>query len=247
MIILLSNDDGYRAEGINILSRSLKKIARVIMFAPKENHSGSSSSLSLRKNLEVIKVSDDVFVVDGTPADTVYLGLSGILDVVPDIVISGINHGANLGEDVLYSGTVAAAIEGRVLDMPSIAVSSLGKNTSDYKVASKVTVDIVKRINQSNLPSDTILNVNVPAKKFEELNGYKGTRLGNRQRSIPLKKQTINDNRSLYQLGLPGIANDAGPGTDFHAVSNHSISVTPIHIDMTFSSVLNDTKTWLSK
>ena len=131
------------------------------MFAPKENHSGSSSSLSLRKNLEVIKVADDLFVVDGTPADTVYLGLSGILDVVPDIVISGVNHGANLGEDVLYSGTVAAAIEGRVLDMPSIAVSSLGKNTRDYKVASKVTVDIVKKLNQSNLPSDTILNINV--------------------------------------------------------------------------------------
>jgi len=247
MIILLSNDDGYRAEGINILSKSLKKIARVIMFAPKENYSGASSSLSLRKDLEVTKISDDVFVVDGTPADTVHLGLSGILDVVPDIVVSGVNHGANLGEDVLYSGTVAAAIEGRVLDLPSIAVSSLGKNTSDYKVASRVTVDIVKRLNQSNLPSDTILNVNVPAKKFGELNGYKGTRLGNRQRSVPLNKQTIDENRSLYQIGLPGTAKDAGSGTDFHAVSNHSISVTPIHIDMTFSSVLDDTKTWLSK
>ena len=247
MIILLSNDDGYRAEGINILSKSLKKIARVIMFAPKENYSGASSSLSLRKDLEVTKISDDVFVVDGTPADTVHLGLSGILDVVPDIVVSGVNHGANLGEDVLYSGTVAAAIEGRVLDLPSIAVSSLGKNTSDYKVASRVTVDIVKRLNQSNLPSDTILNVNVPAKKFRELNGYKGTRLGNRQRSVPLNKLTIDENRSLYQIGLPGTAKDAGSGTDFHAVSNHSVSVTPIHIDMTFSSVLNDTKTWLSK
>ena len=247
MIILLSNDDGYRAEGINILSKSLKKIARVIMFAPKENYSGASSSLSLRKDLEVTKISDDVFVVDGTPADTVHLGLSGILDVVPDIVVSGVNHGANLGEDVLYSGTVAAAIEGRVLDLPSIAVSSLGKNTSDYKVASRVTVDIVKRLNQSNLPSDTILNVNVPAKKFGELNGYKGTRLGNRQRSVPLNKQTIDENRSLYQIGLPGTAKDAGSGTDFHAVSNHSVSVTPIHIDMTFSSVLKDTKTWLSK
>ena len=247
MIILLSNDDGYRAEGINILSKSLKKIARVIMFAPKENYSGASSSLSLRKDLEVTKISDDVFVVDGTPADTVHLGLSGILDVVPDIVVSGVNHGANLGEDVLYSGTVAAAIEGRVLDLPSIAVSSLGKNTSDYKVASRVTVDIVKRLNQSNLPSDTILNVNVPAKKFGELNGYKGTRLGNRQRSVPLNKQTIDENRSLYQIGLPGTAKDASPGTDFHAVSKHSISVTPIHIDMTFSSVLDDTKTWLSK
>ena len=246
MIILLSNDDGYRAEGINILSKSLKKIARVIMFAPKENYSGASSSLSLRKDLEVTKISDDVFVVDGTPADTVHLGLSGILDVVPDIVVSGVNHGANLGEDVLYSGTVAAAIEGRVLELPSIAVSSLGKNSSDYKVASRVTVDIVKRLNQSNLPSDTILNVNVPAKKFGELNGYKGTRLGNRQRSVPLNKQTINENRSIYQIGLPGTAKDAGPGTDFYALSNHSVSVTPIHIDMTFSSVLNDTKTWLS-
>ena len=247
MIILLSNDDGYRAEGINILSKSLKKIARVIMFAPKENHSGASSSLSLRKDLEVTKISDDVFVVDGTPADTVHLGLSGILDVVPDIVVSGVNHGANLGEDVLYSGTVAAAIEGRVLELPSIAVSSLGKNSSDYKVASRVTVDIVKRLDQSNLPSDTILNVNVPAKKFGELNGYKGTRLGNRQRSVPLNKQTINENRSIYQIGLPGTAKDAGPGTDFYALSNHSVSVTPIHIDMTFSSVLNDTNTWLSK
>ena len=247
MIILLSNDDGYRAEGINILSKSLKKIARVIMFAPKENYSGASSSLSLRKDLEVTKISDDVFVVDGTPADTVHLGLSGILDVVPDIVVSGVNHGANLGEDVLYSGTVAAAIEGRVLELPSIAVSSLGKNSSDYKVASRVTVDIVKRLDQSNLPSDTILNVNVPAKKFGELNGYKGTRLGNRQRSVPLNKQTINENRSIYQIGLPGTAKDAGPGTDFYALSNHSVSVTPIHIDMTFSSVLNDTNTWLSK
>jgi 5''/3''-nucleotidase SurE len=177
MIILLSNDDGYNANGIKVLSKSLDQIARVILCAPMENHSGSSSSLSLRKDISVKQIEKDVFVFSGTPADTVHLGLSGFLDVTPDLVVSGINHGANLGEDILYSGTVAAAIEGRVLDMPSIAVSSLGDTERDFKVAARVTIELIQRLKKYPLPKETILNVNVPAINYEKVNGFCITRL----------------------------------------------------------------------
>ncbi|MEC9415773.1 MAG: 5'/3'-nucleotidase SurE, partial [Pseudomonadota bacterium] len=165
---MVSNDDGYKAHGINILAKYLQEIARVIIFAPSKNHSGSSSARSLRMDLEIEKKATDVYVVNGTPADTVYLGLSDFLDVKPDLVISGINHGANLGEDVLYSGTVAAAIEGRTLGMPSIAVSSIGRKKENFDVSAKITKKIVQNLSDHPLPSDTILNINVPEKDYYE-------------------------------------------------------------------------------
>ena len=204
MIILLSNDDGYKARGIDVLLKSLDQIARVILCAPMKNHSGSSSSLSLRKDISVRKIGKDAYVVNGTPADTVHLGLSGFLDVIPDLVVSGINHGANLGEDVLYSGTVAAAIEGRVLDMPSIAVSSLGDTEKDFKVAAKVTIELIQRLKKYSLPKDTILNVNVPAINYDEINNFCITRLGNRHRSYPVKKISKDKSERVFQIGLPG-------------------------------------------
>jgi len=245
MIILVSNDDGYKAHGINILAKYLQEIARVIIFAPSKNHSGSSSALSLRMDLEIEKKATDVYVVNGTPADTVYLGLSDFLDVKPDLVISGINHGANLGEDVLYSGTVAAAIEGRTLGMPSIAVSSIGRKKENYATSAKITKKIVQNLSDHPLPSDTILNINVPAKDYHELNGIVATRLGTRHPSKPLYMKSKGKN--LYQIGLPGAGKDAGPGTDFYAISQDSVSITPIQIDMTNHSILPDMQEWLSE
>jgi len=247
MIILLSNDDGYKARGIDVLLKSLDQIARVILCAPMKNHSGSSSSLSLRKDISVRKIGKDAYVVNGTPADTVHLGLSGFLDVIPDLVVSGINHGANLGEDVLYSGTVAAAIEGRVLDMPSIAVSSLGDTEKDFKVAAKVTIELIQRLKKYSLPKDTILNVNVPAINYDEINNFCITRLGNRHRSYPVKKISKDKSERVFQIGLPGKGRDAGPGTDFYAIQNNCVSISPLHIDMTHHEIFEDTERWLSR
>ena len=247
MIILLSNDDGYKAGGIEVLSKSLDRIARVILCAPMKNHSGSSSSLSLRKDISVRQIGKDAYVVNGTPADTVHLGLSGFLDVIPDLVVSGINHGANLGEDVLYSGTVAAAIEGRVLDMPSIAVSSLGYTEKDFKVAAKVTIELIQRLKKYSLPKDTILNVNVPAIDYEEINNFCITRLGNRHRSYPVKKISKDKSERVFQIGLPGKGRDAGPGTDFYAIQHNCVSISPLHIDMTHHEIFNDVEKWLSR
>ena len=247
MIILLSNDDGYNANGIKVLSKSLDQIAHVILCAPMKNHSGSSSSLSLRKDISVKQIEKDVFVFSGTPADTVHLGLSGFLDVTPDLVVSGINHGANLGEDILYSGTVAAAIEGRVLDMPSIAVSSLGDTERDFKVAARVTIELIQRLKKYSLPKDTILNVNVPAINYDEINGFCITRLGNRHRSHPIKKVSKDKSEKVFQIGLPGKGRDAGPGTDFYAIQHNSVSISPLHIDMTHHAIFNNTERWLSK
>ena len=232
---------------IKILAKSLDEFARVILFAPEKNHSGSSSSLSLRKDINIRKVEKDVFAVNGTPTDTVHLGLSGFLEITPDLVVSGINHGANLGEDVIYSGTVAAAIEGRVLDMPSIAVSSLGKTEEDFEVAARVTSDLIRRLKKYPLPKDTILNINVPAVKYDEINDFCITRLGNRHRSFPVKKISKNTAERVFQIGLPGDGRDAGPGTDFYAIQQNSVSITPLHIDMTYHTIINDAKKWLSK
>ena len=247
MIILLSNDDGYKARGIDVLLKSLDQIARVILCAPMKNHSGSSSSLSLRKDISVRKIGKDAYVVNGTPADTVHLGLSGFLDVIPDLVVSGINHGANLGEDVLYSGTVAAAIEGRVLDMPSIAVSSLGDTEKDFKVAAKVTIELIQKLKKYPLPKDTILNVNVPAINYDEINNFCITRLGNRHRSYPVKKISKDKLEKVFQIGLPGKGRDAGPGTDFYAIQHNCVSISPLHIDMTHHEIFEDTERWLSR
>ncbi|MFQ3333657.1 MAG: 5'-nucleotidase [Woeseiaceae bacterium] len=247
MIILLSNDDGYLAEGINVLASHLREIAEVIIFAPKVNHSGSSSALSLRSKLQIEKIAKNIYCVNGTPADTVYLGLSGFLDKEPDMVISGINHGANLGEDVLYSGTVAAAIEGRVLGLPSIAVSSIAKNSDNYEVAAKITSQLVEKFDDHPFPSDTILNINVPDKNYRELNGMVATRLGTRHRSIPFVMKSDIKNTFDYKIGPPGEGNDAGPGTDFYAIENNSVSITPIHIDMTNHKILSGMTEWLTE
>ncbi|MAD28864.1 MAG: 5'/3'-nucleotidase SurE [Woeseiaceae bacterium] len=245
MIILLSNDDGYLADGINILAAHLKKIAEIIIFAPKENHSGSSSALTLRSELQIKKIDDNIFCVNGTPADTVYLGLSGFLDIEPDMVISGVNHGANLGEDVLYSGTVAAAIEGRSLGIPSIAISSINKNNNNYKVAAQVAVELVEKLKSHPFPSDTILNVNVPDRSMGDLNGVVATRLGTRKKSYPIPVSNNESHTYNYLIGAPGEGHDAGPGTDFHAINNDSVSVSPIQIDMTNHTIIEDLRDWL--
>ncbi|MFT5607108.1 MAG: 5'-nucleotidase, partial [Parvicella sp.] len=183
MIFLLSNDDGYMAPGLAALKRALADLGRVVVVAPEQNHSGASQSLTLSRPLNANQVSNDIYAVSGTPADCVHLAVTGLLDVMPDMVVSGINAGSNLGDDTLYSGTVGAAIEGRHLGLPAIAVSLVGREEKNYEAAAKITADILIKLQQQPLPNDTILNINVPDLPLSAIKGIKATRLGYRQPS----------------------------------------------------------------
>lgn len=245
MKILLSNDDGYFAKGLNILTEALELVADVIVMAPDQNRSGASNSLTLNQPLRVSKLSDNRFKVNGTPADCVHLALTGYLNTAPDLVISGINHGANLGDDVIYSGTVAAAMEGRFLDLPSIAVSLVGKNPKHFKTAADVVVKLVKKIKRSSFPPDVVLNLNVPNIPTSELKGVKTTRLGTRIKSEKILKEKDPYEKDLYWIGPAGEANDDIEGTDFEAISQGFASITPLRIDMTRTSTMQDLSNWL--
>ncbi len=245
MKILLSNDDGYFAKGLNILTEALELVADVIVMAPDQNRSGASNSLTLNQPLRVSKLSDNRFKVNGTPADCVHLALTGYLNTAPDLVISGINHGANLGDDVIYSGTVAAAMEGRFLDLPSIAVSLVGKNPKHFKTAADVVVKLVKKIKRSSFPPDVVLNLNVPNIPTSELKGVKTTRLGTRIKSEKILKEKDPYEKDLYWIGPAGEANDDIEGTDFEAISQGFASITPLRIDMTRASTMQDLSNWL--
>jgi 5'-nucleotidase len=247
MKILVSNDDGYLATGINVLADALAEIAEVTVVAPDRNRSAASNSLTVHSPLRVSKVGERRFSVDGTPSDCVHLALTGFLDVEPDLVVSGINHGANLGDDVIYSGTVAAATEGRFLGLPSIAVSLAGDRGTHFETAARVVVDMVKRIQASHLPKDVILNVNVPDVPFEALQGVKSARLGFRHKSEPIVQQLDPRGRRIYWVGPAGIGADAGPGTDFHAINANFASVTPLKVDLTRHDALESLANWLGE
>jgi len=244
--ILLSNDDGYHAEGLRTLAEALKAFASVTVVAPDRDRSGASNSLTLNAPLRLRHESPGVIAVDGTPTDCVHLAITGLLDEAPDMVVSGINGGANLGDDVLYSGTVAAAMEGRFLGFPAVAVSLvLGGAPQHYATAARFTCDLVKRLRSHPLPADTILNVNIPDLPWDEIEGVEATRLGHRHRSEPVLKDSDPRGRPIYWIGPPGAEQDAGPGTDFNAIRRGCISVTPIQIDLTRYTAIDNLSQWL--
>jgi 5'-nucleotidase len=244
--ILVSNDDGYLATGINALASALSEIADVIVVAPDRNYSGASNSLTLHSPLRVHEVEEDRYFVNGTPSDCVHLALSGFLDKDPDIVVSGINHGANLGDDVIYSGTVAAAMEGRFLGLPAIAVSLVGRHAQHFDTGARVAADLVRKLQDDPLPKDIMLNVNVPDLPYDKLAGFESTRLGFRHRSEPLVPMDDPQGQRIYWIGPAGEGQDAGPGTDFEAIERGAVAVTPIKVDLTRHESLPRLQEWLA-
>jgi 5'-nucleotidase len=245
--ILLSNDDGYQARGLRTLAEHLHDVAEVIIVAPDRNRSGASNSLTLERPLRVERVEDNLYYVNGTPTDCVHIAITGLLDREPDMLISGINNGPNLGDDVLYSGTVAAAMEGRFLGIPSIAVSLVLNGREHYATAARLVRRLVERNATDPLPTDAILNVNVPDVPFEELKGIRVTRLGFRHKSEPAVKALDPHNRPIYWIGPVGAGQDAGPGTDFHAVAEGYVSVSPVKVDLTAHAALDKVATWFGR
>ena len=245
MRILISNDDGYKAKGIKQLTKSLSEIAEVIVVAPSENKSATSSSLTIGKPLKPVQIEKNIYAIDATPTDCVHLALCGFIKDPIDLVVTGINFGANLGDDVIYSGTVAGAIEGRFLGLPSIAISLASWDCNHFVTAGEISKKLVTQIDKSGLSSSTILNVNIPDIPFSEIKGIKSTRLGSRHKS-ELSIKDKND-ASLYWIGENGREADNEEGTDFHAISNNFVSVTPLHIDTTRYSELSQVNDWLQK
>jgi 5'-nucleotidase len=247
MHILISNDDGYQAPGIRALAEALAAIARVTVVAPDRDRSGASNSLTLDSPIRARRMEDGVTCVDGTPTDCVHLAITGLLDTEPDMVIAGINAGANLGDDVLYSGTVAAAMEGRFLGLPAIAVSLASEKPRHYDTAAGVALDLVQRLQSDTLPADTILNVNIPDVPADRLKSMQATRLGHRHKSEPVIPMEDPRGRTVYWVGPAGLEQDAGPGTDFHAVRTGHVSVTPLDVDLTRYTALELVGNWLER
>ncbi|KZN48638.1 5'/3'-nucleotidase SurE [Pseudoalteromonas luteoviolacea] len=246
MKILLSNDDGVNAKGIDVLYKALNELANVTVVAPDRNCSGASNSLTLLNPLRTAKLDNGFISVNGTPTDCVHLGVNQLVDSTPDLVVAGINNGANLGDDTLYSGTVAAAAEGRHLGLPAIAVSLCSKQEAHYETAAAVTVKIIKALGSHPLPKDQIININVPDIPLSELKGVKVTRLGARHKADTMTKQCDPWNREIYWYGSLGSESDAGEGTDFYAVNQGYASITPLTVDMTAHDSIDSLATWLS-
>ncbi|MCC7549503.1 MAG: 5'/3'-nucleotidase SurE [Burkholderiales bacterium] len=245
MRILLSNDDGYFAPGLTILAEALGRIAEIEVVAPERDRSGASNSLTLDRPLIVRKSHLGFHYVNGTPTDCVHLAVTGLLGYLPDMVVSGINHGANMGEDTIYSGTVAAATEGFLLGIPSIAVSLARRSAGNYATAARVAADLVRRYQRDPLPGPMLLNVNVPDVVHERLQGLHVTRLGRRHKAEGVVKTTNPRGETVYWIGAAGGALDAGEGTDFHAVAGDCVSITPLQIDLTQYARLDDVWNWL--
>ncbi|MGI9248847.1 MAG: 5'/3'-nucleotidase SurE [Woeseiaceae bacterium] len=247
MKILVSNDDGYLATGINALTDALEQVADVVVVAPDRNRSAASSSLTLHTPLRVSEVARNRYKVDGTPSDCVHLALTGFLDYEPDLVVSGINHGANLGDDVIYSGTVAAAIEGRFLGLPTIAVSLVGHKLEHFDAAARVASELVQKIERSALAPDVVLNVNVPNRPYEDLTGIHATRLGFRHKSEQILKDKDPYGRPIYWVGPAGKGQDVGDGTDFSAIEAGGVSVSPLRVDLTRHEAVQGLSDWLKR
>lgn len=247
MHILLSNDDGYSAEGLKVLARHLGEHVETTVVAPESNRSGASNSLTLEVPLRVSRAENGFIKISGTPTDCVHLAITGLLDREPDMVFAGINHGANLGDDVIYSGTVAAATEGRFLGLPAVAISLASHNhmPTHFETAGRVAVALLERIRRFPLPADTILNVNVPDLPWEDIQGFQPCRLGQRHRAEPVIRSEDPRGRELFWVGAAGPEQDAGPGTDFHAIRNGFVSVTPLQIDLTRYDRLDQLAGWL--
>jgi 5'-nucleotidase len=248
MHFLISNDDGITARGIQVLSERLSRLGKVTMVAPDQDRSGASNSLTLDSPVRIREIEDRKFRVTGTPTDCVHIALTGLLDKDPDMVISGINAGANLGDDVIYSGTVAAAMEGRFLGLPAIAVSLVYKEKPrHFATAAEAVSLVVKRLRKDPLPADTILNINVPDLPWAEIRGFEVTRLGYRHRAEPMIRELDPRGRPMYWIGPAGAEQDAGPGTDFDAIRRGLVSVTPIHVDLTRYQALEQVAGWMAE
>jgi len=245
--ILVSNDDGYRSRGIRLLKESLARLAEVTVVAPDRNRSGASNSLTLDMPLRVFESEPGVHYVQGTPTDCVHLAITGLFDYEHDMVVSGINDGANLGDDVLYSGTVAAAIEGRFLGLPAVAISLCTAPDAEahFETAAEVARQLVNQLVRSTLEPTLILNVNVPNVPLPALRGFRSTRLGYRHRSEAIVRAQDPRGRPVYWVGPAGPEQDAGPGTDFEAIAQGFVSVTPLQIDLTRHSALPNLQRWL--
>ncbi len=245
MNILLSNDDGWRADGLRALAEALAGLGRLTVIAPDRNRSGASNSLTLDAPLRVVEAEAGWYAVNGTPTDCVHLALSGFLADEQQLVVSGVNDGANLGDDVLYSGTVAAAMEGRFLGLPSIAVSLVAGGGRHFATAARVARELIERLGREPLPSATLFNVNVPDRPYAALRGLRATRLGVRHRAERIVRTADPRGRPMYWVGAPGEGADAGPGTDFHAVEEGYVSVTPLQVDLTRHAALPGLDAWL--
>lgn len=245
MNILLSNDDGYQAPGLLALEQALNKLATLTIVAPESNHSGASNSLTLDAPLRIQEFAPQHYYINGTPTDCVHVAITGLMPEEPDMVVAGINSTSNLGDDTLYSGTVAAATEGRFLGLPAMALSLNGTQEQHYNTAAQVALEMVQKVQQQPLPRDTILNINVPDVPYPQLKGYRATRLGNRHKSEPVIPQADPRGRMMYWIGPAGKEQDSGEGTDFHAVREGYVSVTPLQIDLTRHERLHDLQRWL--
>jgi 5'-nucleotidase len=245
MRILLSNDDGYFAPGLACLAETLSSLADITVVAPERDRSGASNSLTLDRPLSLRRAHSGFYYVNGTPTDCVHLAVTGMLDHLPDMVISGINHGANMGDDTIYSGTVAAATEGYLLGVPSIAVSLVSKGAGNYLTAARVVAELVKRHQDQPFTTPVLLNVNVPDVPCEQIQGREVTRLGRRHKAEPVVKSANPRGETVYWVGAAGAAQDAGAGTDFGAVARGMVSVTPLQIDLTHYGQMDVIKGWL--
>jgi len=245
MRILISNDDGYLASGLTALHGAIAPAAESFVIAPDRNRSGASNSLTLTRPLRVHTAPNGFLYLDGTPTDCVHVGLTGLMDPEPDMVIAGINHGANLGDDVIYSGTVAAAMEGRCLGFPAVAVSLVGSNPHHFESAAQVALLLLQRLQRTPLPPDSIINVNVPDLPIEEIKGFQATRLGCRHKSEPVVRTKDPNGRDIFWVGSAGEEQDCGEGTDFFAVREGFVSVTPLQIDLTRHSQTDQIHQWL--
>jgi 5'-nucleotidase len=242
--ILVSNDDGYFAPGITLLAEALRQLGEVTVVAPERDRSGASNSLTLDRPLTVRRAPNGYFSVNGTPTDCVHIAVTGMLEFLPDVVVSGVNLGANMGDDTIYSGTVAAAVEGYLLGIPSVAVSLTSKAGEHFESAIGVALELVERLRRDPFGEPVLLNVNVPDLPSDRLKGMEVTRLGKRHKAEPVIKMQTPRGETAYWIGPAGGAADAGAGTDFHAVENARVSVTPLRMDLTHSSQLARTREW---
>lgn len=245
MRILLSNDDGYFAPGLAALAEALVGLGEIVVVAPEQNRSGASNSLTLDRPLFLKQAANGFHFVNGTPTDCVHLAVTGMLDELPDIIVSGINFGANMGDDTIYSGTVAAATEGFLLGIPSIAISLTSFEGNNFDSAGRVARELVERFIRDPIKDPVLLNVNVPDVPYVELKGMEVTRLGRRHKAEPVVKMISPRNETVYWVGAAGAAADSGPGTDFNAVERNFVSITPLQIDLTHTAQLSAVRHWM--
>ena len=245
MRILLSNDDGYFAPGILALAEALDGLGEIVVVAPEQNRSGASNSLTLDRPVSLKQAANGFYFVNGTPTDCVHLAVTGMLDYLPDIIVSGINHGANMGDDTIYSGTVAAATEGFLLGIPSIALSLTSFEGNHFATAGRIARELVERFFHDPIPQPVLLNVNVPDIPYGDLSGTEVTRLGRRHKAEPVVRMRSPRNDTVYWVGAAGAAAEAGPGTDFNAIERGCVSITPLQVDLTHTAQLQAIANWL--